>query len=522
MSAPASPSSDRSSRLTLVAGLLLVAALGLWGWQAWRERFLCDDAFISFRYADHLARGLGLVWNEGEPIEGYSNFSWVLLMAAGMKLGLAPEGFSQVLGALSGLALLLALAWAGGSGPAGRLRGAAMALALAAHGSFAAWSTSGLETMFFALLVWCATWRYLEERQSGAAVPLSALLFALAALTRPEAPLYAGLCGLHLLVERLRGRATTRALFAFALAFGVPVALHLLWRHATYGDWLPNTFRAKVPGTWFEQGARYLWLYQLHYHAAWFVPLAGLAWLGPRRSEATLLAVTLLATLVYVTSVGGDRFEFRFLIVILPHFTWLVFEGASQLVARRGVVRALGLAGLLAFFVVNLRGFAVRPVQRNGVATVQAVAAYLERRTAEGKRIAGWIERGLFPRELVLCVGGAGAVPYYTRWTTVDRRGLNDRTIARIPVQARGVIAHEREAPYDYLVERRVAVFDVLNRLILTPEELMKGRKMQHEGRPLAMRAIRLDGVCFVFGTFLAREELAALFPGLEILEAPQ
>ena len=522
MSDPTPQAPDERAPLARLAPLLLLAALGLWGWQAWRERFLCDDAFISFRYADHLARGLGLVWNEGEPIEGYSNFLWVLLMAAGMKLGLAPEGFSQVLGALSGLALLACLARAGGSGPAGPLRGAAMALVLAAHGSFAAWSTSGLETMFFALLVWGATWRYLEERRSATALPLSALLFALAALTRPEAPLYAGLCGLHLVVERLRGRATTRALATFALTFAVPVALHLLWRQATYGDWLPNTFRAKVPGTWFEQGFRYLWLYQVHYHAAWFVPLALCAWLGPRRREATLISVALLATLLYVASVGGDRFEFRFLIVVLPHFTWLVVEGASELVARRGIARALALAGLVALFVVNLRGFAVRPVERNGVATVQAVAAYLERRAAEGKRIAGWIERGLFPRDLVLCVGGAGAVPYYTRWTTVDRRGLNDRTIARLPVQSRGVIAHEREAPYDYLVERRVAVFDVLNRLILTPEELMKGRKMQHEGRPLAMRAIRLDGVCFVFGTFLAREELAALFPGLEILEAPQ
>jgi len=522
MNAPSTPSSDRSSRLTLLAALLLAAALGLWGWQAWRERFLCDDAFISFRYADHLARGLGLVWNEGEPIEGYSNFSWVLLMAAGLKLGFAPEGFSQVLGALSGFALLLGLAWAGGSGPGGRLRGAALALVLAAHGSFAAWSTSGLETMFFALLVWLATWRYLEERRTGATLPLAALLFALAALTRPEAPLYAGLCGLHLLFERLRGRATTRALLAFALVFALPVALHLLWRHATYGDWLPNTYRAKVPGTWFEQGLRYLWLYQLHYHALWFVPLAGLAWLGPRRREATVLAVALLATLVYVASVGGDRFEFRFLIVILPHFTWLVVEGASELVARRGAPRVLALAGFLALFVVNLRGFAVRSVERNGVATVQAVAAYLERRAGEGQRIAGWIERGLLPRELVLCVGGAGAVPYYTRWTTVDRRGLNDRTIARLPVVERGVIAHEREAPYDYLVERRVAVFDVLNRLILTQEELMKGRKMQHEGRPLAMRAVRLDDVYLVFATFLAREELAALFPGLELLEPPQ
>src|SRR4029434_8444657 len=39
-----------------------------------------EDAFISFRYAYNLARGNGLRFNLGEqlPVEGYSNFLWVL------------------------------------------------------------------------------------------------------------------------------------------------------------------------------------------------------------------------------------------------------------------------------------------------------------------------------------------------------------------------------------------------------------------------------------------------------------
>jgi len=48
------------------------------------QRFLvCDDAFISFRYARHLAEGQGLVWNPEERVEGYTNFLWVLVLAAG-------------------------------------------------------------------------------------------------------------------------------------------------------------------------------------------------------------------------------------------------------------------------------------------------------------------------------------------------------------------------------------------------------------------------------------------------------
>jgi hypothetical protein len=39
-----------------------------------------DDAYISYRYAQNLAQGNGLVFNRGERVEGYSNFLHVLMM----------------------------------------------------------------------------------------------------------------------------------------------------------------------------------------------------------------------------------------------------------------------------------------------------------------------------------------------------------------------------------------------------------------------------------------------------------
>jgi len=44
--------------------------------------FLCDDAFICFRYARNLIEGHGLVWNRGERVEGYTQLAWVLEIAA--------------------------------------------------------------------------------------------------------------------------------------------------------------------------------------------------------------------------------------------------------------------------------------------------------------------------------------------------------------------------------------------------------------------------------------------------------
>ena len=43
--------------------------------------YTSDDAYISYRYARNLSDGVGLVWNPGQHVEGYSNFLWVALLA---------------------------------------------------------------------------------------------------------------------------------------------------------------------------------------------------------------------------------------------------------------------------------------------------------------------------------------------------------------------------------------------------------------------------------------------------------
>ena len=52
--------------------------------RAWE--FLCDDAFISFRYAANLAEHRSLSFNptlaDAPPVEGYTNFLWVVVLAA--------------------------------------------------------------------------------------------------------------------------------------------------------------------------------------------------------------------------------------------------------------------------------------------------------------------------------------------------------------------------------------------------------------------------------------------------------
>ena len=526
----AGPSRHRLAALG--ATVLALASAAAFAVHVGQLRFLSDDCFISFRYSRHLVDGLGLVWNAGEAVEGYTNFLWVLLMAAALKVGLTPETVSQVLGIGSGAVILVTLAIAGTRRHGWSLPAAFPGLLLALNGSFAAWCSSGLETMFVAALLWGAVLAYDGERQRSSRGPWgSAALLTLAVLTRPDAAVVGLVLGTAFLVDVLAGRRAGRGLVVWALLPVVVVGGHALWRYQYYGSWLPNTFHAKVSGPSWDQAWLYLSYYHRTYAIGWFLPLLLVAVLPGASHRARLALAIIVAHLAYVVSVGGDRFEFRFLVVLLPFLAELLTEALHRL-GRGGAGRrilAVAAAGALAGTTLWGTHHPALVGDRTSIASIESIDRYAQARAEQGRALRDLIDRGELPRDLVLCVGGAGAVPYYTGWTTVDRRGLNDAYIARLPLERRGVIGHERDAPLEYLKERKVAVFDFFNQLIHShPNDLLQAfqqrhgpdfaRRLTHGGRPLRIRAVRLETDYLIFATFVSNRALEKLFPGREII----
>ena len=70
------------------------------------DRYMTDDAYISFRYARHLADGLGPVWSNGSSVEGYTNFGWILLLAGALKVGIGPVLASRLFGLAASVGVL--------------------------------------------------------------------------------------------------------------------------------------------------------------------------------------------------------------------------------------------------------------------------------------------------------------------------------------------------------------------------------------------------------------------------------
>lgn len=414
--------------------------------------FVNDDAYISFRYARNLAEHGQLVFNLGERVEGFTNFLWTVILAGAMKLGVNPVVSSRFLGiafAVATLAVVVRLSLRLDEERPSPWHLVAP-LALAATGAFACWSTGGLETQLFTFLVILAFERLLAELESERGA-WSAVLFALAGMTRPEGIMLFGLAGLFRVVHgALRRRSVKPAAqdLIWASLFVAVFAPYFVWRWRYYGWPFPNTFYVKAsggPGTWMR-GAYYLRRFVEDHGLVFLIPLVLLG--RPARTDEgrrrlyVLTGLVWTAFAVYVVKVGGDFMGlYRFILPVLPLGAIVLQESV-----RRLFTRLVPIAGWPA---VALAGVAVAGAFVSGSAKVSHTAAthvgadngidtpaYLKKYADERVAIGKWFGQHVRPDDL-MTVGGAGVIPYYAGVRAFDVFGLVDETIAHDPTMTR-------------------------------------------------------------------------------------
>ncbi|MEC7947904.1 MAG: hypothetical protein VX265_10075 [Myxococcota bacterium] len=438
----------------LLAVLLALTLVHMSGYGACVQ----DDAFISFRYAANLLDGHGLVYNPGEPVEGYTNFLWTLLIAGAMAMGAGPVMASVV----GGMASAVALAWGGhrlaDDAVSSPWIGLIVPCFVVLDTGTALEGMQGLETVFYAaLLTWALVWTGRELRDPSVP-PVSALLLGLAALTRPEGAVIFGCLGVGRLL--LAGRLERRLVAGIGL-FALFVGGHLAFRLAYYGQPVPNTFYAKVGAESAQvlRGGTYL----LGFARAHIVLAAsGLAGLGLvlvrwRRTAPILriVAVLCLLYLLYVGAVGGDfKATYRFVIPVLVPLAVLAAHAVATVGGRRARVGAAAVA--LAALAVDL------PRQ---LPAARAAAGARMQDMDDRLLIGAWI-RANIPADAVLAIHSAGTIPYAAGLPTIDMWGLSDPTIARREVEdmGAGTAGHEKtdyrytfaQDPYLYLPEEQL------------------------------------------------------------------
>lgn len=442
--------------LVLTASLLLLAA---------HNSFIQDDAFISFRYAENWIHGHGLVWNPGEtkPVEGYTNFLWVILIGVGIWLKQDPVAWSFAISGIAGAGSLLLTGWLARCLTASAALGLLSVALLGTHYSFSAYITGGLETQLQTfLLLAAACLSYVlgtNPRSHKPTIIISlSLLCALAFLTRMDSALIGIVLLVYASYALLIAPSTTHQKAHLLVILLLPGALlagaWLLWKLDFYGVILPNTFYAKAAQTLsLQRGLIYSWFFYMSYG---LLPFLAFCLIKARslRLQSNFLLIILACVLfwtLYVIKVSGDFMEFRFFIPILPFIYILVSVVLTRLVIWRRV-----LASSLLLILSLIHGMTF-----TGAYQIESIGS-LRDNVLENHRNWSGAGRALhrvfgsLSNPPKIAVTAAGAIPYYSGLPTLDMLGLNDPWVAR-----HGIVIGSRPGHTRYTTAKHLLISGV-------------------------------------------------------------
>lgn len=418
----------------------------------WRQSFIAidglryftvaDDALISFRYGWNLAHGHGLVWNQGERIEGFTNLLWTLhaaLFSKILSLRLVPGVMAFVGGVYAiGVAVILSrivreAMWRESADWFWEL---CVFIGVLSCFPFLYWSLRGMEVSLLAVMIVGAIYSYQHSSRRDSYA--GAFFLGLAWMSRPDSiVIIIPIIGWRLLQRRVRVSLTTLAEF---IPLVVVVAGVVLFRWMYYGQVVPNTAILKLDGMAasfrvIQNGLPYI--APLIGQLAVPLLLCGQYCVFRFSWDAALLLSAPLISIVYVIYVGGDPFpEWRF---AAPY---LVFIPALIVNLLRYMERTFLTKSLFWQRALYRCSSVVLVVVIWGNSPTRYVSAF----RWPAREDQSLINTSVFLNKVLksnasVGVFCAGAVPYYTQRYAVDFLGKCDTNIARCKPDISGKIS---------------------------------------------------------------------------------
>lgn len=463
---------------------LIAFAIGLVGFLVFVVRFwwTSDDAFITFRHARNLVDGHGIRFNIDEmpPVEGYSDFLWLLVCAGFEAIGADMMLWPNLVSVGCGIVLLWQVCQALGRlevHPVAVLCSVALLSWLPALGH---WGSGGLETMPYALLSFVCFDRLVLRRDG---VALGAVIALLVALIRLEG--YAWVVVMFVMAAWTRRGGGLRGLRPLLLAFAAVTAvfaLYYAWRWSYFESPLPNTAYAKaeLDGPRLVRGLHYVASFFLTFPSVWLVvPGALLALRRDRRPVGLVVAAMAFAYPAYSVVVTGDFMAFgRFLVPAFAYWTllWaLVFDRAIAAIGTRGaaaVCVAFALASALPGWNLHLLPAAVRDAVRfrefPGIYSEHDMWMRAGRKAGPRLSLLGRGLRELRRQRQLLDdypsapLGAVGQAGYYSGFKVYDRCGLVTPEVAHrkiLPSEPAHSAGHDKNVPEAFFLKHRPTVF---------------------------------------------------------------
>lgn len=413
--------------------------------------FFADDSFISMRYAERLLEGKGLTWNDGERVEGYSNFLWVLALAGVSAFGVDMLTAARAIGIAGFVVCMGAVAFS--CHPQTfrdrKLVAASVGvLGIGFSGSVGVWAIGGLEHPLLAALVSSGiAWTLHNLKRPAAAQTTRAwigpgVLFGLASWTRPDGALFAVTVAAALVCVPSTFQRRTRAVSVLLGTTGAFMLVQLAFRLGYYGEWVPNTARAKLAWTprRLTEGSEHV---LQGYASLWPLALVAISGFWPilRDAGARLRMLVPLGGVVawslYLIAIGGDFFPaWRHFVPIVVLLAFASAEALTWWAQRLGVRFWAGAAAAIACLGTLLG------LQLSDERVEHAIR---ERWEWQAPPIGGLLRRQFGDKAPLFAVDSAGCLPWFSKLPTLDMLGLNDHYLAHHPPANMGThdLGHE-------------------------------------------------------------------------------
>lgn len=432
------------------------------------ESALIDDTYIVLRYAKNFADGLGLVFNPGEYVAGFTSTLHTLILSLPYVFDYDSLRFIQYFGAISIIFLGLAGYWISSKYNL-EIPALAISAFAATHWAPMFFAGAGLETVFYAASLVAGVAAYLHGRLYA-----SSFFLALAVLNRHEAALIWAILIVHdFLVHQSMARIRKLAT-PFLAALAILTAGLLTYYH----DPLPLAFYNKISLSYyaFERGWGMFWN-QSGYAGIRWVALSAMAiaipaglfyimrlvsvfspieeprlklWSWLEKPSERVVDIFLLSSCVtvyvfYQCVVGGDWMGARF----VTH--WLVLACALGVYC----VAWISLYTLKVIKQDRLRDIATLSIKIVAVVVIVFNIKLPEPSLKPMPEMAGLIEESRWLRDnakegslLAACWGGVPA--YFSELKTIDTWGRANTEIGKkkIHIHSRadlGVPGHEKQ-----------------------------------------------------------------------------
>lgn len=403
---------------------------------------LDDDIMISMRYARNFARGAGLVYNEGEYVEGFTN-PLLTLIATGLHLLPVPLptvslGLMLVnIGFSLSIVYILTRFW--GEHGQDSLAGLFAAMFYVTLPNHSWHAHAGYEVYMFMAILLFSIWRIEHLRVTDA------LIMGLLPLTHSIA---LGVWAILVASIFFLTEASAKQRFFLAVVTILPFSSYELFRILYYQDFLPNTAWLKVGAGSLKGGLVYAkdWLNTV-------IPVAILAvytLFTSRDKKTILLGILLVSHTGAVVVLGGDIFyEYRFLFPCSLLLAALAGRSVSVLL-KRAVALSKSECAYLCVLVAGTMMYVMvwLPFHhyRMNIPEFEFDKRWQVRQVAMGLAL----RENTAPRSII-ALFGLGHEGYYSERHVIDMLGKADRHIAHTKSTPNRHIGHSK-TDFDYVM----------------------------------------------------------------------